>query len=434
MLGRAGFLLGVCLPLFAFDSNWIEEYAKEGPAASKACAAKEYAECRAHLTRLLEILDGRVDIVYRLAKVEAQLGNNPAALQWLGVYSKTGLRLADPESDPAFAALKENPEFQAILKRIQSASQPISKSRPFLTLPEKDLISEDIAHDTKSGRFFVSSVRHRKILAEHRGKFTDFVSEGKDPNIWGILALRVDEKRRLLWASTAAMPESIGYDKAIEGKSALLKYSVDSGALVKRYDVQESGKHALGDMVLSRAGGAYASDGFGAVYTVRHNRDALEVLIGPGTFRSPQTPALSPDEKRLFVPDYTRGIGIVDLATKQVKLLQHPRDLSLGGIDGLYLAGRWLIAVQNGTAPSRIIGMKLDESLTRVVSWETLESNSPGFGAPTHGVVVGRQFYYIADSGWDKMADDGSVKPGTSFDAPTIRVMVVGGTGHSTPE
>src|SRR6185369_16934696 len=102
-----------------------------------------------------------------------------------------------------------------------------------------------------------------------------------------------------------------------------------------------------------------------------------------------------------------------------------PPDLSLGGIDGLYLAGRTMIAVQNGTAPPRLIRMRLDAGLAQVESWEVLESNGKELGAPTHGVVVGREFYFIANSGWDRLAEDGTVKPGAAFEAPTIRVLTL---------
>jgi hypothetical protein len=177
-------------------------------------------------------------------------------------------------------------------------------------------------------------------------------------------------------------------------------------------------------MTVSGDGDVFVSDGdSGAVYRVDHNEDKLDILVDKGTFRSPQTPALSPDGRRLLVPDYSRGIGIVDLANKQVKLLQHPKELSLGGIDGMYLSGRTLIAIQNGTVPERLIRMTLDESLARVLRWETIEANWPGLGDPTHGVIAGDQFYFIANSGWDRMADDGSVKPGATFDPATVRRM-----------
>jgi sugar lactone lactonase YvrE len=397
-----------CAPLL-LGQTWIDEYVREAGVMNKVCAAKEYPACRDHLLRLRELLDGRVDIVYRLAKAEAMLGNKDAALAALAVYSKSGLTVADPGSAPEFASLKDSPEFEAVLDRLKIAKQPVSASKLFLTLPEPDLVAEDIAYDRAGEKFFVSSVHHSKILSiDKHGASAEFAHDASP-----IFALGVDSKRRILWASTAA-----------EGRSALLKYSLDTGALLKRYDLKDDAKHALGDLTVSASGDVYVSDGEGgAVYWVDHAKDTLDILVPKGVFRSPQTPALSSDGRRLFVPDYSRGIGIVDLSSRQVKLLGHPQELSLGGIDGMYLAGRTLIAIQNGTVPERLIRMTLDAGLGRVVAWETIEANWPGLGDPTHGVVVGDQFYFIANSWWDHMADDGSVKPGAIFEPATIRQM-----------
>jgi hypothetical protein len=79
-----------------------------------------------------------------------------------------------------------------------------------------------------------------------------------------------------------------------------------------------------------------------------------------------------------------------------------------------------MIAIQNGTSPARLIRMRLNASLTRIESFEILESNSAGLGSPTHGVVVGSRFYFIVNSGWDQLADDGQMKPGAAFSAPGI--------------
>jgi hypothetical protein len=411
------------LPFCAAAQNWTESYPQEAAAAGKTCRAKQYEDCRSHLMRLVELLDGRADVVYNLASVEARLGNKDAALRWLDIYSRSGLTFADPATDEDLAPVKSLPEFAAIEERVKAAHGPVSHNQLFATLPEKDLISEDIAYDPATRRYFISSVRHHKILSlDSKGRFAEFVPDGQT-DLWAILALGVDAKHRVLWATTAAMPESIGYSAAMEGRSALLKYSLDKGTLLKRYDLPAAEKHALGDMTVSSAGDVYVSDGYGAVYWVNHAEDKLELLLGLGVFRSPQTPALSPDERKLYVPDYSRGISIVDLPTMEWKLLEHPKELSLGGIDGLYLKDRTLIAVQNGTAPARIIRMKLDDSLTRVTGWDTLEANTPELGQPTHGVCVDGKFYFIANSGWDRMAPDGSLKKGAQFEAPAIRVI-----------
>jgi hypothetical protein len=403
------------IPLTAFTQElpWTEQYPPEVAAANQAWTSKEFAKCRTHLLRLHQLLDGRGDVVYRLARVEASLGNRPAAMEWLSLYSRMGLQLADLMNEAAFAAYKDSADFQTIIARLDTAKAPVTASRLFATFSQTDLIPEDIAYDATKKRFYVSSVRHRKILSMTMdGNVTDFVPEGD----WPILAVAADSARRVLWATTAAMAEGLGYKPADDGKSALLKFNLDSGKLLKRYDLPGGAKHALGDMTLSEAGDAYVSDGLGSVYLVDHQRDRIELLFGPKTFNSPQTPALSPDGRTLFVPDYSRGISIVTLATKETKLLPHPADLSLAGIDGLYLAGQTMVAIQNGTVPERLIRMHLDPDLTKILSWETIEANWKGLGDPTHGVRIGDQFYFIANAGWD-------VKPGGTFEAPTIRVM-----------
>jgi hypothetical protein len=173
---------------------WPDVYAEESAAATNACAIEQFTECRTHLLRLREILDGRGDIIYRLAKVEESLGNKDAAAGYFALYSKMGLQLGAPEHNPP--------------------AVPASASKLFVTLPQNDLIAEDIAYDPAGSRFFISSVRRRKILALSRdGKFSDFLADSE----WPILALAVDGARHVLWATTAAMPEGLDY-KAADGR------------------------------------------------------------------------------------------------------------------------------------------------------------------------------------------------------------------------
>src|SRR5581483_10816389 len=265
--------LGLLIPLLACAQTrpWTELYPEEAAAMNKACGASEWAACRDHLLKLKDVLDGRADIVYRLAKVEASLGNRDAGMQWLSLYSKTGLLLGDPAKDAVFAPWKSDAEFAAIVDRLKSVAAPVTHSELFATLPEAEFIPEDIVFDARSNRFYISSVKRRKILSLSRdGHFADFAS-GLE---WPVLALAVDSKQRRLWATITAVDE---------GKTALLKFDLDSGKLLKRYDPPE-GKHEMGDMTLSPAGDAYVSDGLGSVFMVDPERDRLELLFGPGTF------------------------------------------------------------------------------------------------------------------------------------------------------
>jgi sugar lactone lactonase YvrE len=425
-------------PVAAPEPSWQDL----NHSAKLAHDAKDYPTYRARVGRLYDLLSGHPDTVFGMAKAEALLGHTAAALEWLDVYASMGL-VRDVSDQPDLASLLKADGYAAVLARLEANKRPRSSSVRAFTLPDPDLLTEDIAYDPGTGRFFVSSVREAKIvtIGKGGGAASDFVPPGRDA-IWGVLALAVDARRGVLWATTAAMPQTRGYREADQGHTAVLRYDLATGKLQKRYDLPlppaplpapkgsaaggpppaEERLRVLGDMTVAPNGDVFVSEAVtGAVYTVGHARDELETLVAPGTFISPQTPAVTPDGRRLLVADYVRGIGIVDLATRATTWMTHPKGVAVNGIDGLYLHGDSLLAVQNGTEPNRVIRLFLDRTLTRILRWEPLDSHSPGLGAPTHGTVVGRDFFYLANSGWDQLADDGSVKPGAALTPAEVR-------------
>ena len=121
------------------------------------------------------------------------------------------------------------------------------------------------------------------------------------------------------------------------------------------------------------------------------------------------------------MPDYSRGIAVINLAAGgEVTWLRHPPELALFGIDGLYLEGRTLVAIQNGTRPERVLVMTLDPTCARIADWRVAVARPPTLGDPTHGVIVGKDFYFLANSGWDRIADDGQLASGEDAKPPAI--------------
>ena len=396
--------LGAAVSLGAQQDPWREW----NKAAAAAYRQKDYASFRDWLRKMAAVTPAHPQVVYELAAAEALAGSPEQALAGLRRYAALGL-VRSVESDPDFASLRGSPELAEILRRMEENKKPVAHSEIAFTLPA-GLLTEDITYDPVSRSFYVSSIHKRKILRiDPGGQVSDFIGEGRD-GVWGIMALAVDSGRRVLWASTSALPQSEGYRSPDEGRSAVLRYDLGSGKLQKRYDPAPGERHSFGDMTVDAAGNVVVSDSFGPVYTIRRDRDVLEVLVPAGVFTSAQTPAAAPDG-RVFVSDYGRGIGIVDPATHAVSWLAAPEDLALTGIDGLYLAGQNMIAVENGTGPQRVIRLHLDPSLRRVSSWEIIERGTPPLSEPTHGVFVGRDFYYIGHSGWDEWTDQGARKP-----------------------
>src|SRR5258708_1113961 len=51
-------------------------------------------------------------------------------------------------------------------------------------------------------------------------------------------------------------------------------------------------------------------------------------------------------------------------------------------------------------------------SQTKVASEEMIERGTGRLGDPTHGVVAGEWFYYIANSGWNVLDEHGDVNAG----------------------
>ena len=228
-----------------------------------------------------------------------------------------------------------------------------------------------------------------------------------------MMALKIDARHRRLWATEVAIDGFTASPRNDWGRSAILIYDLKSGKLLHR--LEGPAHTALGDMALIADGDAIVSDGdHGGVYRV--DRTNLQIArLDDGDFISPQTAAMLPDGLRLLVPDYLRGIGILDLKTKKVVWIAMENTHALNGIDGLYLNGKSLIATQNGSSPERVVRFDLNAGFTHVESESIIERSTTTLGDPTHGVIVDGSFYYIANSGWDVLDEHGNLKPGSAM-------------------
>src|SRR5207248_1282429 len=112
----------------------------------------------------------------------------------------------------------------------------------------------------------------------------------------------------------------------------------------------------LGDVIVAASGDVFTTDSVSpAVYRLRARGRLLEPVAAGEPFVSPQGLALSADGARLFVADYSKGVFAIALDSRRVRLLEAPRDADVLGIDGLYRAGESLLAIQNGTRPTRLL-------------------------------------------------------------------------------
>jgi hypothetical protein len=357
--------------------------------------------------KLATLLHDSPDALLELARARLQSGDLPGALSELQRFARLGQAVDLPAVSADFAPLVRGPGFGAVQRAMEGNTRPVSLAATALRLGDAALLAEDLDYEPASGQFFVSSVREHKIIAVRRdGAARDFASA---PDPWPLVALKIDAAHDRLWVTEVAM-HGLQFSPAADwGRSALLCYQLSSGRLLRRIE----GPHnsALGDMTLTAGGEVLVSDGDGGGLYRLSERDAALRRIDGGEFISPQTPALHADGRHLFVPDYLRGIAVLDLATGRVRWLTGTERFALNGIDGLYYSRGRLLAVQNGTSPQRVVAFEVDAALRGVQAQTLIERATPDLD-PTHGLLVGADFYYLADSGWAAVDEQGRMKPG----------------------
>ena len=379
--------------------------------AAAAFKAKDYAAALAHLKKADALIPNHPSIVYNLAVVYAALGNPSAAVQQLDHLAAMGLTYA-VDKDASFAAIKDTDEFQVVLKKLQANKTPVVHSQTAFTVDEKGLIVESVAYDPNDEVFYVSSVHKRKILRlDHHGTLKTFASE--QDGLWSVLGLKVDAKRRHLWAVSSASPQMTGFTKEADGSSGIFKFDLQTGKLIKKYLLPNQPlPHALGDLLLNARGDVYASDSrTPAVYKIDASRDTLELFLEDERFVSPQGLTFADDESQMFLADYSKGIFKIDLKTKQVAHIPTLAEATFLGIDGLYFYKGALIAIQNGINPHRVARITLSKSLSQAEKIAVLEVNNPVFDEPTLGVIVKDEFYFVANSQYGSVNDKGELAP-----------------------
>jgi hypothetical protein len=348
--------------------------------------------------RLRVFLNGSPASVLEVARAQLELGRTGEALNEARHFVAMG------QIHPILDSPLFQPVRSAIDSHLSRNVSALSIAKPVMQLSDSGLLPEDIDYDSRSRRFFVTSILEHNIVALDAAGHGKFFADS--PDHWPMMALKIDTARRRLWATEVALDGFPGVAPSDSGRSVVLEYQLDQGTLLARYIGPP--RSNLGDMVLTRSGDPIVSDGNGGgIYRLRSG--ALQ-RIDHGDFISPQTIAICPGDPHAFVPDYVRGIAEFDLETGTTTWLPMENRHALDGIDGLYCHGNSLIAVQNGTSPVRIVSFTLDPSKATILKETAIERATSTLGAPTHGVLVGGTFFYIANSGWDAIDDHGAPK------------------------
>jgi hypothetical protein len=338
----------------------------------------------AEVARIEKLLDYGGDtstLTYLMARTWAAARQWPEALQWLerAMQSKSGI---DPSRDSIFADLRGSSEFQTLVSAVRESTPAIVHSEVAFTIPEGDLAPESVAYDPGRGYFYFGSLRKGKVVrCAKSGACSDFAV-----GLGTVLGLKAH--RGGLWLLNNS-----------DRESALVHYDLASRRVIRKYSVAAG--HLFNDLAITQAGDVYLTDTrAGAVWYLRQASE--ELLRLPGSFQSANGIALSADGRFLYASAFPDGISIVDLATRTAAPLQHAANLCLANVDGLYFYRGTLLAIQNGWMVPRVVRLFLSLDGKRVERFQVLERRHPLFDGVTTGVLVGNEFFYMANIQDDK--------------------------------
>ena len=265
--------------------------------------------------------------------------------------------------------------------------------QPILTIDPKHRLVEGIASDGKT--IWVSSILDRQVLAcTNACRIFATIPAPLHP-----FAISWDATRHRLWVA-ADCPSGVAGIKACD-RGALI--GLDARGHVQTRIAPASGSFHPGD-VSAAPGGVFVSDSQnGAVYRLAKTGYSLDTVIAPGVGKSAQGTALDADGKQLVVSDYGQGIGLVDLASGERKLLPRQDGKPLRGVDGMVRCGSTYFGIYNGSTPGTLVRMGLTD-------------NGLGFDQPLGDVTLpdptqiafdGKRLLIVADSGWATMDKPG---------------------------
>lgn len=351
--------------------------------------------------------NARDDVASYLAAASWARASKPdAALEWLQRLVLSGSCLRPIAL--SFAALEGDPRFREAEATLRARAPARHRASAAFVVAEKDLVPEGIAWDPVERVFYLSSLWKRKIVRVTPGvpaAVEDFVPEGADV-LDAVVAVKVDAKRRRLWAASAAEPEMKGFAAEDTGRSALHEYDLVSKTLVRKIGLSRKSPHHFNDLAFDAAGNVYVADTASTeILVLRAGSEDFETLVPKDKFLVPSGIVASEDGRHLWVADVARGTFHVDTETGNVVPLDQPAGLFPVALNGLALHEGTLIGIQGAVSVGRVARWRLGADGTSLGEGELLECGHPSFHLPTRGVVVDGALYFVANGQSDAVVN-----------------------------
>jgi tetratricopeptide (TPR) repeat protein len=405
MFTRAIILLSVffLLSYFAFAQDYQHFFSE----AKKALSDKQYQEFYTLINKAHELHPYHQTILWYAGMAAALTGRPDEAISYLtkAININAGYNLGDSNLN----ALKKDPGFQQLIQTRNKLNQPLIHSDTAYVIQDRQLHLESVAFDPVEKTLYGGSIHKRKIIKVNSGGVVSDLTRPEQYGLGSVFGLRVDAKKRILWACSAAIPEMQHYDSTIA--PALFQFDIKTGRLVGSFSpVDTVHKQMFGDLVLNSKGTPYVSDSRNnIIYTYDADRGELLPFFSSKEFWSIQGLCFSDDDNVLYIADYIKGIFMLEVKTMKLSKVNAPYDLSLKGTDGILFYKNSLITIQNGVQPNRVVRHFLSKGGNTFIRYEYIDNAHPAFGEPTIGSLPQNTLFYVANSQWTAY-ENGSIK------------------------
>jgi sugar lactone lactonase YvrE len=370
--------------------------------ANEAFLAQDHPLFRRVMERLHEMRPYNSEYMYQLVIAYALLDEKQRAYDLMLSMQQQGLSYDFSISDTTLN-IRGTEVFDYVNELMRHAGEPTGEAEPVFTLPDSVLMPESIAWDESRQKYLVGTVVEGQVLAVGEdGQVSELLKADNENGLWSVIDIVVDQPRKRLWVSSAAITKFKNYSPVDKGRSALFEFDFETLELIRRYPVPVDGRpHVLGNMAMSSEGDIYIADRtLPIIYKKQAGGQKLVAVMASRDMISLRGVAVKPDGSILYVADREKGILVVDLTAKQAMNLVVPGTLNLGGIDGMYLWENNLVIIQNGIKPQRVMRLQLDDSGTQVTAVRPLAVAQPDFDFPSYGFLKGKDLYYFANSHW----------------------------------
>lgn len=348
--------------------------------------------------------------LFNLALTQTLNSDHHGSLQTLDALAERGVDFGASELDD-FVAVRELDEWGDYAAKLEFLSQPAGEAEVVATYPESNFVPEGIAID-EDGELLIGSIRTGQLVK--LSSDPTVLLERGDSYSWSVFGMRFHADGSL-WFASAAVPELADVaDDA--GQTGLFRLDTASGEITRAAILpQYEPKQVLGDLLIADDNTIYATDSLtGAIYRYYIDSNEFETLVERGKLGSGQGLVLDDSGGYLYVADYIGGLYRVSVQDGSLLRLRVVDTITDYGIDGLYRYGDELIVIQNGIRPHRVAALQLSENGLAITGSRLLAANLEQFDEPTLGVIRGDDFYFVANSHWNRFDRESKLPEGLS--------------------